>query len=210
MEEKKNEFDGMEMREPEETTQSNTVKEEAAEDIKADAAEEAAGDPIEEELFREVEGVEPPPIPKSVDDAWAEALGVPNNVPPIPNAQPSGNAQYTMHNAQSVRDAGDAPWRRHYSGGQQLKTENSQLKTDSEPMPSTWLVWSVVCTILCCFIPGVIAIIQSARVSSRYYAGDIEGAKRASHNAEIWIIVSFVLGVLSSTLYLPITLAGLF
>lgn len=76
-------------------------------------------------------------------------------------------------------------------------------------MPSTWLVWSVICTILCCFIPGIVAIVQSAKVSSKYYSGDIEGAKRASHNAEIWIIVSFVLGVISNTIYLPLTIAGI-
>ncbi|MCH5230394.1 MAG: CD225/dispanin family protein [Muribaculaceae bacterium] len=75
-------------------------------------------------------------------------------------------------------------------------------------MPSTWLIWSVLITVFCCFIPGIIAIIYSSQVSSRYYAGDIEGARRASRNAEIWIIVSFVLGVLSATLYLPFMLIG--
>lgn len=75
-------------------------------------------------------------------------------------------------------------------------------------MPPTWLVWSVIMTVFCCTIPGIVAIIFSSQVSSRYGMGDIEGAKRASRNAEIWIIVSFVLGVLSSTLYLPIMMAS--
>jgi hypothetical protein len=73
-----------------------------------------------------------------------------------------------------------------------------------EPMPPTQLIWSVLATIFCCFIPGIVAIIYSSSVSSRYMQGDIEGARRASRNAEIWIIVSFVLGVLSATLYIPI------
>ncbi len=77
-------------------------------------------------------------------------------------------------------------------------------------MPPTYLVWSVIMTILCCTIPGIVAIIYSSKVSSRFYEGDIEAANRASHNAEIWIIVSFVLGVLSNTLYVPLMLAGLF
>lgn len=73
----------------------------------------------------------------------------------------------------------------------------------SEPMPPTYLIWSILATIFCCFVPGLIAIIASSRVSSLYYSNDLEGAKRASRNAEIWIIVSFCLGVLSATLYVP-------
>lgn len=73
-------------------------------------------------------------------------------------------------------------------------------------MPPTYFVWSVLATVLCCFIPGIIGIVYSSMVSSRYYTGDIEGAHRASRNAEICIIISIVLGVVSSTLYLPLSL----
>lgn len=73
-------------------------------------------------------------------------------------------------------------------------------------MPQTYLVWSVVMTVLCCLPAGIAAIIFSSQVSSRYYAGDLDGAKRASERAQVWIIVSFVLGVLANTLYLPILL----
>ena len=77
-------------------------------------------------------------------------------------------------------------------------------------MPPTYLVWSVVMTILCCTVPGIVAIIYSASVSSKFYQGDMEGARRASRNAEIWIIISFVLGVITNTLYIPLSIAGLF
>ncbi|MCH5213663.1 MAG: CD225/dispanin family protein [Muribaculaceae bacterium] len=73
-------------------------------------------------------------------------------------------------------------------------------------MPDTYLVWSVIITILCCLIPGIIAIIYSSSVSSKYFAGDIEGAKRASRRAQIWCIVSVVAGIIWATLYLPLTL----
>lgn len=77
-----------------------------------------------------------------------------------------------------------------------------------EPMPSTWLIWSILVTVFCCFIPGIVAIIFSSQVTSRYFAGDIEGAKRSSRNAEIWIIISVVAGVIAATLYLPFMLLG--
>lgn len=73
-------------------------------------------------------------------------------------------------------------------------------------MPETYLVWSVIITLLCCLIPGVVAIIFSASVSSKYYAGDIEGARRASRNAQIWCIVSIIAGIVWATLYMPLTL----
>lgn len=79
----------------------------------------------------------------------------------------------------------------------------TEAPAEREPMPPTYLVWSIVATLLCCFIPGVVAIIFSAMVSSRYFAGDTEGARRASRMAEIWIILSIVLGIVTFTLYIP-------
>lgn len=73
-------------------------------------------------------------------------------------------------------------------------------------MPPTYLVLSVIITLVCCFVPGLVAIFFSAQVSSKYYAGDYGGAARASKRAEIWIIVSFVLGLISATLYFPLML----
>lgn len=159
-------------------------------------------------VMKTAKGLEPPALPKSVDDEWAEKLGVPNNVPPIPtgNAQPSGNAQCTMQDAPYQQNAPYQqpvnPWM------QQPQTANYGQQTTQPPMPKSYLLWAVLSTVLCCMIPGIVAILYSAKVSSRYYAGDYAGAERASHNAEIWIIVSFVLGVLSNTLYLPLALAS--
>lgn len=173
---------------------------------------------VEYEIFPKAvvklaEGFEPPAIPKSIDDEWAEKLGVPNNAQcTTPNPQSQMNAQYKTQNTQPPyigqmhTGVSAKPWMQGNAG---RSMGSMQAAANGEPMPPTWLVWSVVCTILCCFIPGIVAIIQSARVSSKYYAGDVEGAKRASRNAEIWIIISFVLGVISNTLYLPLTIAGL-
>ena len=73
-------------------------------------------------------------------------------------------------------------------------------------MPDNYLAWSVIVTILCCLIPGIIAIIFSASVSSKYYRGDLEGARRASRNAQIWCIISIVSGIIWATLYIPLAL----
>lgn len=73
-------------------------------------------------------------------------------------------------------------------------------------MPQTYLLWSVIMTVLCCLPAGIVAIVFSSQVTSKFYAGDLDGARRASDRAQIWIIVSFVLGVLANTLYLPLSL----
>lgn len=153
-----------------------------------------------EAVMKTVALLTPPAIPQSVDDAWAETLGVPNNVPPVP--QNFSSQVYPTGPANTPSPAGPI--------GTTSASSSTSMAIPSEPMPPTYLVWSVIMTILCCTIPGIVAIIFSSKVSSKFYQGDIEGSRRASRNAEIWIIISFVLGVLSNTLYIPLAIAGLF
>ncbi|MDE6695945.1 MAG: phosphoribosylglycinamide formyltransferase [Muribaculaceae bacterium] len=160
-----------------------------------------------EAIMKIVASLTPPAIPKSVDDAWAEALGVPNNVPPIPK---NDNINQTGPTSPTSLTGQTAPTGPTASISPTAPTSTTSMALTKEGMPPTYLVWSVIMTILCCTIPGIVAIINSAQVSSKFYQGDIEGASRASRNAEIWIIVSFVLGVISNTLYIPLALAGLF
>lgn len=75
-----------------------------------------------------------------------------------------------------------------------------------EPMPPTYLVWAIISTLCCCLPAGIVAIIFSANVSSKYYARDFEGARRASRRAEWWIIISIVLGIIGNTIFLPLSL----
>ncbi len=63
------------------------------------------------------------------------------------------------------------------------------------PMPPTYLVWSILATVLCCLIPGIVAIIYSTRISSAYFSGDYERAWRYSEMAEWWIMITIVVGL---------------
>lgn len=148
----------------------------------------------------------PPPVPRSVDDAWAEALGVPNNIPPVPHREPVYDSFKPSATVESPT-ASAASLQGVYPKASAMQAAPSGK---SAAMPSTYLVWSVLATVLCCTVPGIVAIIMSSKVSSRFYQGDVEGSQRASRLAEIWIIISFVLGVISQTLYLPLAIAGIF
>ncbi len=163
-----------------------------------------------EAVMKTVAGMTPPEPPKSVDDSWAEALGVPNNVPPIPNPQPSPANQpfQTNPTGPTFQTSPTGPTFQTSPTDPINQAFNPAPQALQNTMPPTYLVWSVLMTIFCCTIPGIVAIIFSAQVSSKFYQGDIEGSRRASRNAEIWIIISFVLGVITSTLWLPLMIAG--
>lgn len=116
---------------------------------------------------------------------------------------PEGREQTEPQTQADGSGSGDGRENNPYYGDRAKKTEAQAVAVNGEPMPPTYLVWSILCVLLCCFIPGLVAAYFSSRVSTKYYQGDIEGSKKASRMAEIWIIVSFVLGVLAATLYLP-------
>lgn len=141
-----------------------------------------------------IEDVVKPQTQPSADEEWASELNL-KYAPPAQSTPPPINP---------ISDGRQSPVTPppYQQFSQQYNPASLQ-----EPMPSTNLVWAIVMTLCCCMVPGIIAIFFSAQVSSRYHNGDIEGAKKASKQSEIWIIISFVLGVLSNTLQLPILLA---
>lgn len=129
---------------------------------------------------------------------WAEVLGVKYDASKLPPAYPGAvpppvTPQNTATAVQNPAPAFQSP--------QQAFNNPPEGK-----MPPSYLIWSVLSTVLCCLPAGIVAIIFSSQVSSKFYSGDIDGANRASERAQIWIIVSFVIGVLANTLYLPIAL----
>ncbi|EAQ51352.1 MULTISPECIES: CD225/dispanin family protein [Leeuwenhoekiella] len=74
--------------------------------------------------------------------------------------------------------------------------------------PKTWLVESILATVLCCLPFGIAGIVNAAKVESRFYAGDIEGANRASREAKKWTIVSAVVALGLGFLYFILVLIG--
>lgn len=57
--------------------------------------------------------------------------------------------------------------------------------------PKNWLVESILVTIFCCIVFGIIGIVYAAQVNSKYDAGDYEGALRASKEAGKWTKIGF-------------------
>ena len=74
--------------------------------------------------------------------------------------------------------------------------------------PPTYLVWSIIVTVLCCLPFGVAAIICSAQVKQAYKRGNLRKAEKMSEAAQWCIILSIVFGLL----WIPVQMAfsGLF
>lgn len=163
------------------------------------------------EMLRRLNRQVPPPLPPNVDKQWADALGIPNreeDFMPRPEAEAVPAPATPPASPASVKSA---PRGAVYSqaapqAAPQAGTDAATLsapRPDSEKMPPSYMVWAILSLVLCCMPAGIVAVIMSSQVSSKFYQGDIRGAQRASRNAEIWIIISFVLGVMANTLYLP-------
>ena len=75
-----------------------------------------------------------------------------------------------------------------------MTNQDSNLNSNSIP-PKTWLVESIVVTIFCCQILGIISIIYSAGVESKFYRGDIAGAESSSKTAKTLVIISVAFGI---------------
>jgi hypothetical protein len=53
--------------------------------------------------------------------------------------------------------------------------------------PSNYLIGAILATIFCCQIFGIISIIYAAQVNSKWQAGDFDGARQSSKNAQLWL-----------------------
>jgi hypothetical protein len=67
--------------------------------------------------------------------------------------------------------------------------------------PKNWLVESILVTIFCCLPFGIVGIINAANVNSKFDAGDVAGAERASKDAAKWTKLGFFIGLGVIVLY---------
>lgn len=94
------------------------------------------------------------------------------------------------------------PWR----NGLQETPEPHGANRQAEPLPPTYLAWNIVVMICCCIPTGLVGLIYSTMVQPRYMRGDYDGARKASQNAEIWLIVTIVAGLISLPFQIIFTL----
>ncbi len=72
--------------------------------------------------------------------------------------------------------------------------------------PPTYLVWAILSTLCCCQIFGIVAIIYSIRVKTKFDEGDYDCAEKYSERAALWVILSFVIGLVLMPLQIMLSL----
>lgn len=98
-----------------------------------------------------------------------------------------------------------------YGGSQPLASPAVWQREETferPPKPRTYVAWSIIVALLFSRIIGIVAIIYSMQVSSRYFAGNYEGAAYASRQARFWVrlplyiyIVAFVIGLIAMLIH---------
>ena len=84
---------------------------------------------------------------------------------------------------------------------------NYEDNTTQQP-PKTWLVESILATLFCCLPFGIVGLVNASKVESRFYAGDIDGANKASADAGKWTKLGFWIGMVSIVIYMILMAIG--
>ncbi|GLB48931.1 CD225/dispanin family protein [Neptunitalea lumnitzerae] len=74
--------------------------------------------------------------------------------------------------------------------------------------PKNYLVESILVTIFCCLIFGIIGIVNASKVNSEYAAGNFAAAEEASRNAKKWTMWGLIVGLVGTILYIILMVAG--
>lgn len=81
--------------------------------------------------------------------------------------------------------------------------------TNGAPIcPKTWMVESILVTILCCLPLGIVGIINASKVNSLFSAGDYAGAEKASAEAGKWTKIGAIIGFVVGIIYFIIMFVG--
>lgn len=129
------------------------------------------------------------------DSEYYRALSVagqeenpPTLQPEPPTLRPAPEPQQPVAPApRHVEEPAQAPF------AQPLATET---ETIVPARPNSYLVWAIIVTVIFNLICGVIALIYSFKVRSKYRKGNYAGAERCSNTVQWWIAVGIVLGLI--------------
>jgi hypothetical protein len=67
--------------------------------------------------------------------------------------------------------------------------------------PENYLVWAILCTVLCCLPFGIVSIVYSNKVSGLWSAGRYGEAQEAANNAKKWAIIGAIVGAVAAVIF---------
>ncbi|MBX2828711.1 MAG: CD225/dispanin family protein [Flavobacteriaceae bacterium] len=79
---------------------------------------------------------------------------------------------------------------------------------ENQPKPKNYLVESILVTLFCCLIFGILGIVNATKVNSEYEAGNYEAAVKASNEAKKWTKWGAIIGGAILVIYIILMVAG--
>ncbi len=79
-------------------------------------------------------------------------------------------------------------------GGQQPGWQAPQPGWGGQREPDNYLVWAILCTVLCCLPFGIVSLVYSNKVSGLWAQGRYAEAQTAADDAKKWAIISAIVG----------------
>ena len=109
--------------------------------------------------------------------------------PALRMVSPAPSAPGGMKLERGIAPAADAPFllarTAHMAGA-------SAAADDRVP---NYLLHAILATVCCCPPFGIVSIVHAAQVNGKVAIGDMKGARKLSHNARSWILVSLGVGL---------------
>jgi hypothetical protein len=72
--------------------------------------------------------------------------------------------------------------------------QGQQPGWQGQPEPENYLVWAILCTVLCCLPVGIVSLVYSNKVSGLWTQGRYAEAQAAADNAKKWAIIGAIAG----------------
>jgi Interferon-induced transmembrane protein len=66
--------------------------------------------------------------------------------------------------------------------------------------PDNYLVWAILCTVMCCLPFGIVSIVYSTKVSGLWTQGRYAEAQAAANNAKKWAIIGAIVGAVGAVI----------
>jgi len=86
--------------------------------------------------------------------------------------------------------------------------QGSQPNMPQGVPPDNNLVWAILSTVLCCLPLGIVAIIKSTQVNSKWQMGDIQGAQQAAADAKKYAMWGAIAGIIVMVIYMIFMFLG--
>ncbi len=120
----------------------------------------------------------------------------------------SGQPQYGQYGQQSYDQQayggayGQPQYNQQQPYGYAQPGPYGYAQTPAGPPPDNNLVWAILSTVLCCLPLGIVSIVFSTQVNSKWALGDVQGAHEAANKAKKWAIASAVVSLVLVVLYI--------